>query len=106
MYSKSNFYIIFSIGVGDGGNELGMGKVLDRIIRDVSHGETIACVTAADYLITAGVSNWGGYAVAVALYLIRMCPDFNKHCQKLDPSESEMKKLFAALPNVEKVSKY
>ena len=97
--------MIIFIGIGDGGNELGMGKVLDRIVKDVPHGETIACVTAADYLITAGVSNWGGYALAVALYLIRMCPDFNKHCQKLDPSESEMRKLNAALPDVERVSK-
>jgi len=52
------------IGIGDGGNELGMGKVLDRLHAHPTISNDIACVTKADYLIAASVSNWGGYALA------------------------------------------
>ena len=37
----------------------------------VAHGERIACVTPADHLIVAGVSNWGAYALIGALAVIR-----------------------------------
>ncbi|HYD06850.1 MAG TPA: glutamate cyclase domain-containing protein, partial [Reyranella sp.] len=56
------------IGVGDGGNEIGMGSLPPELIaRTVPNGERIACVTAADDLIVAGVSNWGGYGLVGAL---------------------------------------
>jgi hypothetical protein len=56
------------IAIGDGGNEIGMGSIpRDIIARDVKFGDTIACVTPADYLIVAGVSNWGAYALLGAL---------------------------------------
>ncbi|BAZ40043.1 hypothetical protein NIES4101_60040 [Calothrix sp. NIES-4101] len=59
------------IGIGDGGNELGMGKIPRNIIYDnIRHGEKIACVTSCDYLIVCGVSNWGGTALLVALALV------------------------------------
>ncbi|KAL3944855.1 MAG: hypothetical protein SGBAC_001057 [Bacillariaceae sp.] len=54
------------IGIGDGGNELGMGKVIDQIMENIPRGETIGCVFPADYLVAASVSNWGGYALAAA----------------------------------------
>lgn len=60
-----------SIGIGDGGNELGMGKALDKIIRSsIPDGEKIACVVPADHLIVASVSNWGGYALSAAAALV------------------------------------
>ena len=56
------------IAIGDGGNEIGMGSLpLELIARTVPNGERIACATAADDLIVAGVSNWGGYAIVGAL---------------------------------------
>jgi hypothetical protein len=59
------------IAIGDGGNELGMGKVIDNIINNpkISNGDKIGCVVAADHLIAASVSNWGGYALAAAATL-------------------------------------
>jgi D-glutamate cyclase len=59
------------IAIGDGGNELGMGKVIDAIRLHIAQGDRIGCVVAADYLIAASVSNWGGYALAAAVALIR-----------------------------------
>jgi D-glutamate cyclase len=61
-----------TIAVGDGGNEIGMGTLSRSLIgRHVAHGERIACVTPARYLIVAGVSNWGAYALLGALATIR-----------------------------------
>jgi len=56
--------------VGDGGNELGMGKVKDKIIEFVNHGELIAAEIAADNLILAGVSNWGGHGLSAGLSIL------------------------------------
>ena len=60
------------IAIGDGGNELGMGKVLPNILKNIANAEKIACVVPADYLIAAGVSNWGGYALAAGAALCRV----------------------------------
>lgn len=63
---------VVTIGIGDGGNELGMGKVRRDVIgRNVPNGEAIACRVAVDHLIVAGVSNWGAYALAAAVYHLR-----------------------------------
>eukprot|EP00952_Eustigmatos_sp_NYUAD-ZCMA_P005446 23797-Eustigmatos_ZCMA.PRE.1 len=60
-----------SIGIGDGGNELGMGKVIDLIYEScIPDAERIGCVVPTNYLIVASVSNWGGYALAAAIALV------------------------------------
>jgi hypothetical protein len=61
-----------TIGIGDGGNEIGMGKVpWDTIRRNIPGGELIACRVATDFLIVAGVSNWGAYALAAGVMVLR-----------------------------------
>ncbi|MBV8091179.1 MAG: DUF4392 domain-containing protein [Alphaproteobacteria bacterium] len=61
-----------TIAVGDGGNEIGMGALSRSLIgQHVAHGEVIACVTPAQHLIVAGVSNWGAYALLGALAALR-----------------------------------
>jgi D-glutamate cyclase len=63
---------LHTIGIGDGGNEIGMGKIAaDVIARNVRHGERIACRVSTDYLIVAGVSNWGAYALAAGVAVLR-----------------------------------
>ena len=61
----------YRVGIGDGGNELGMG-CLDReeVAAHVPHGETIHCCVEADALMVCGVSNWGGAALAAAIALM------------------------------------
>jgi hypothetical protein len=59
------------IAVGDGGNELGMGKVIDQVRLHIPDGDKVGCVIAADYLVAASVSNWGGYALAAGAALVR-----------------------------------
>jgi hypothetical protein len=64
-----------TIGIGDGGNEIGMGKIPPEVIgRNVPGGERIACRVAADHLVVAGVSNWGAYALAAGVRLLRGAP--------------------------------
>ena len=59
------------IGVGDGGNELGMGKLPAGLIaQSVPNGDRIACVTDCDHLVVAGVSNWGAYGLMAGLALV------------------------------------
>jgi D-glutamate cyclase len=61
-----------TIGIGDGGNEIGMGKIpWDTIRRNVPNGGLIACRVPTDHLIVAGVSNWGAYALAAGVRLLR-----------------------------------
>jgi len=52
--------VVKFIGIGDGGNEMGMGKVIHTIQTEIENGSLIGAVTSADYLIVASVSNWGG----------------------------------------------
>jgi len=70
---------IVTIGIGDGGNELGMGKVHDKVVESVPFGKSIASSTSCDYLITCGVSNWGGFAVAAGLCILSSCPIFLRY---------------------------
>ena len=61
-----------TIGIGDGGNEIGMGKIpLEVIEQNIPNGAEIACRVSADHLIVAGVSNWGAYALAAGVAVLR-----------------------------------
>jgi hypothetical protein len=55
-----------SVGIGDGGNEIGMGNVADAV---AASGTLVSdpCVTRVDKLVIASVSNWGGYGLVAAL---------------------------------------
>lgn len=56
-----------SIAIGDGGNELGMGKYKSDVVKCVAHGDEIAASLAADHVLTAGVSNWWGAGISALL---------------------------------------
>ena len=56
-----------TLGIGDGGNEIGMGKVRARLARLGTLRARITTVVPVDHLVVAGVSNWGGYGITAAL---------------------------------------
>jgi len=58
-----------TVGVGDGGNEIGMGRIRARVARDVPHGTRIASVIRTDHLVVAGTSNWGAWGLTAHLGL-------------------------------------
>lgn len=61
---------ITTIAVGDGGNEIGMGSLYSHLFSKIDKN-WILNITPVDYLITAGVSNWGGYGLMASLsYLV------------------------------------
>ncbi|XP_066550547.1 D-glutamate cyclase, mitochondrial isoform X2 [Amia ocellicauda] len=98
---------ISTTGIGDGGNELGMGKVRDAVRRYMPQGELIACDVAADFTIIAGVSNWGGYAVACALHTLHYCPVHQRYLRKAvgPPTLTHTGPWTSALPSVRKEEK-
>lgn len=53
-----------TVGIGDGGNEIGMGNVQDAIVKELA---LVPCRTKVDNLVLATVSNWGGYGLVAAL---------------------------------------
>jgi hypothetical protein len=69
---------ILTIGVGDGGNEIGMGLIAEEVRRIIPPARTCGCpcgggsaaATSTDVLLTATVSNWGATALEGALALV------------------------------------
>ena len=54
-----------TIAIGDGGNEIGMGKVAAAL----ESLDIVPCATECDELIVADVSNWGAYGLISFLSL-------------------------------------
>ncbi|XP_075007359.1 D-glutamate cyclase, mitochondrial isoform X3 [Calonectris borealis] len=98
---------VTTTGVGDGGNELGMGKVKDAVKKHIKNGDVIACDIEADFTIVAGVSNWGGYAIACALYILSTCEIHDRYLRKAVGFPQLSKKMvwLSALPSVTKEEK-
>lgn len=75
LYALAAEQGIYSVGVGDGGNEIGCGRIVDDVRRIQDYGERCQCpcgggmatTVATDALIIAAVSNWGGYGLAAML---------------------------------------
>ena len=66
-----------TVGIGDGGNEIGFGKIYEDVRRVVAFGADCGCpcgggtatTTATQYLFPAAISNYGAYALTTALAL-------------------------------------
>ncbi|WP_439100976.1 glutamate cyclase domain-containing protein [Congregibacter sp.] len=59
-----------SIAIGDGGNEIGMGKLQAEVSALDIHGAATSC----DELLVADVSNWGGYGLIAVLEALTQTP--------------------------------
>jgi len=66
---------IFTVGIGDGGNEIGMGNIKEAVKKIIPYGEKCQCPCGAgiaseslvDSVIVASVSNWGAYGLCASL---------------------------------------
>jgi len=73
---------VATIGIGDGGNEIGMGKIRSAVRRYVRYGKVCRCpcqggianITKTSNLIVSGVSNWGAYALAAGFSILTRLP--------------------------------
>jgi len=69
---------ILTIGIGDGGNEIGMGNIYDTVRKVVPYGDNCKCPTKCgiadstlvDVAVVATVSNWGAYGIEACLAAI------------------------------------
>lgn len=74
---------VLTIGIGDGGNEVGFGAVREAIRNILPHqGRSLAghpsgvvTVVATDVTVSAAVSNWGACAVGAALAVLLKNPE-------------------------------
>jgi hypothetical protein len=58
-----------TIGIGDGGNEIGMGLIYDQL-RKMPELVAEPTTTATQHLLIASVSNWAGYGLLAALSIL------------------------------------
>jgi D-glutamate cyclase len=69
---------IFSVGIGDAGNEIGFGRIADDVRRIQPAGSVCQCecgagmatVVPTDVLVVAAVSNWGAYGIEACLGIL------------------------------------
>jgi D-glutamate cyclase len=74
---------LLTIGIGDGGNEIGFGAIFDEARQIVPTGSDCGCPchdgvvtsTATRIVFPATVSNYGAYAITAALGLLTERPD-------------------------------
>jgi D-glutamate cyclase len=74
---------ILTIGIGDGGNEIGCAAIRDAVLRVVPNAATCTCpcggtivpTVATDLLVAAAISNWGAYGIEAAMALLLGRPD-------------------------------
>jgi hypothetical protein len=69
---------VFTVGIGDGGNELGMGTIRQFIQDNILYGKTCRCPCAsgfapefaADVLVAVTISNWGAWGIEACLAML------------------------------------
>lgn len=72
-----------TVGIGDGGNEIGMGTIRDRLKGKLRFSDQCECgcgggvvpLNHTDVLVATTVSNWGAYGIATALACLLGRPD-------------------------------
>jgi len=67
MFEMAHDFDIKTVGIGDGGNEIGMGGISSAVERYVRNGDKIASKVKTDYLIVGSTSNWASYGLLAAL---------------------------------------
>jgi hypothetical protein len=78
LIQKAQRERILTIGIGDGGNEIGMGVIAHELREWLPYGRQCRCpcgrgiipATKTDYLIPAAVSNWGAHGISAMLAVL------------------------------------
>lgn len=58
---------VLTVGIGDGGNELGMGALRERALDAIPYGDRVLSTIDADAVVVASNSNWGAQGLAAAI---------------------------------------
>lgn len=59
-----------TIGIGDLGNEIGMGAIRDAVAANIPNGARVCAAQGTDIVYPCGVSNWGCYAIQAAMAIL------------------------------------
>ena len=78
LYEEARERGILTIGVGDLGNEMGMGNIKEEVKAGIPNGGTclcgcgggIACDVKSDVGLICNISNWGAYGICACLAAI------------------------------------
>ena len=78
LFASAGEREILTIGIGDGGNEIGCAAIRDSVLQAVPHAARCACPcggttipqVSTDLLIAAAISNWGAYGVEAGMALL------------------------------------
>ena len=78
LFAKAKAASVYTVGIGDGGNELGCAVIKDTVVAAVPYaakcqcpcGGTVVPAFAPDHLVIAAISNWGAYGIEAALALL------------------------------------
>jgi hypothetical protein len=78
LFEKGRAMGAYTVGIGDGGNELGCAVIRDTVVSRVPYaskcqcpcGGTVVPAFVPDHLVLTAISNWGAYGVAAALALL------------------------------------
>ena len=83
LFEEAQRRRIPTIGVGDGGNELGMGSIKEVVQESIAYGRKCRCPCGAgmapdlrvDLLVAATVSNWGTWGIEACIAAITKKPE-------------------------------
>jgi glutamate racemase len=81
------------IAIGNCGNEVGFGGSVETL-PTAANGKDIQAVMAADYVVPAAVSNWGGYLMYVGL--MRLAGKTKDDMPSVERHDDAIKAMFAA----------
>jgi D-glutamate cyclase len=82
---------LLTIGVGDGGNEIGCAAIRETVLRVVPNAAKCACpcggtvvpTVETDLLVAAAISNWGAYGIEAAMAILLGRPEV-LHSREID----------------------
>jgi len=88
---------LLTIGIGDGGNELGAAAIREGVLRAVPGaaqcrcpcGGTVVPALELDLFIAAAISNWGAYGIEAALAILLGRPEV-LHAREIDARTYEL----------------
>lgn len=66
---------IWTVGMGDGGNEVGMGNILPTVQDVVPTGKVIGATVETDLLVVGAIANWASYGVEACLAAALHAPE-------------------------------
>jgi len=82
---------LLTIGIGDGGNELGCAAIRDTVLRVVPNSQRCTCpcggttvpAVETELLLIAAISNWGAYGIEAAMAILLGRPEV-LHARDID----------------------